>query len=419
MLNHNEVIQKLTMKQKLSLLTDIRSLCRPKMADMGIPCASVQTLETLISEQYEGLSPARMANSWDAELIEQISCRAVADANERLLGAKLVLTPAAKPALNVYETALSEDPFLSGVLASAFAAGVRRGGSACCLDGFYLTESDVEQLDLRPDMGAIGEMVLRPYVMTAKNTSYTGVMTADKVLSGGYRDVNEKLLTSNSAINILNGAARLSRPRTAEETLTAILDGRIVIQGSSAALESAYDNYLYILKAMEDEIVTMEDLDEALADGRAVSDDMLNRAVDHVLDFAHTVAKASEQASPSSAPAPKDLFSASCVLLKNENAILPLKAGCRVAIMGATPHSSELAEALRKHMNVTVVGHINGYDPEAIAGGVDAEGALALAQKADAGPPGQHQGSRQAGSPSKGADPSRRTSRASPCAVTL
>lgn len=384
MLNHNEIIEKLTMRQKLSLLTDIRSLSRPEMAEMGIPSVSVQTLETLIAQRYEGLTPARMANSWDPELIEQASFGAVAEADGSLPEARLLLTPAAKPALSVYETALTEDPFLSGTLASAFAAGASRGGSACCLDGLYLTEGDVEQLDLQPDMGAIGEMVLRPYVMAAENTGYIGVMTADKTLSGGYRDVNEKLFTSNSAVNILNGAARLCRPRTAEETLTAILDGKIVMQGSSAALESAYDNYLYILKAIEDEIITVEDLDEALADGRAVSDDLLNQAVDRVLDFAHAVAKASEQNdSLSPAPAPKDLFSASCVLLKNENALLPLKAKSRVAIMGHAPQLFNLAETLRTRMNVTVVGQIDGYNPNAVAGGVDAKGAVALAQKAD------------------------------------
>ena len=384
MLNHHEIIEKLTMRQKLSLLTDIRSLSRSDMTEMGVPAVSVQALETLISRRHEGLTPARMAYSWAPELIEAVSYGAVAEADGSLPEARLLLTPAPKPALGVYETALTEDPYLSGVLASAFATGVRRGGSGVCLDGLYLTEGDVEQLDLRPDMNAIGEMVLRPYVQAAKNTDYVGIMTADKTLSGSYRDINETLLTSNSAINILNGTARLCRPRTAEETLTAILDGRIVIQGSSAALESAYDNYLYILKAIEEEIVTIEDLDEALADGRAVSDDMLNRAVDRVLDFAHAVAKTSEQSdSPSTTPAPKDLFSASSVLLKNENTLLPLKTGSRVAIMGHAPHLTELTNALRTRMNVTVVGQIEGYDPAALAGGVDTKAAIALAQMAD------------------------------------
>ncbi|MBR6782538.1 MAG: glycoside hydrolase family 3 C-terminal domain-containing protein [Clostridia bacterium] len=383
MLNHNEVIEKLTMKQKLLLLTDIRSLSRPEMTDMGIPRISVQALETLISEQYEGLSPSRLASSWDTALIEQVSFRAVSAANQRLPEARLLLTPVAKPALNIYQTALSEDPFLSGVLASAFAAGVRRAGGDCCLDGLYLTESDVEQLDIQPDMATIGEMVLKPYVMAAQNTSYTGVMTAGKALPGGYKDVNERLLTSNSAINILNGTARLCRPRNDDETLTAILDGKIVIHGGSAALESAYDNYRYILKAIEDEIVTMEDLDEALADGRAVSDEMLNKAVSRVLDFAHTVARVSEQDPQSPIPPSTDPFSASCVLLKNENAILPLKAGSRVAVIGHASALSEVTEALRQQMNVTVIGRIDGYDPHAVTGGVDTKGAIALAQKAD------------------------------------
>ena len=383
MLNHNEVIEKLTLKQKLSLLTDIRSLSKPEMTDMGVPYVSVLTLEQLMSEQYEGLSPSRLANSWDAELIEQVSYQTVAETNSRLPGAKLLLTPVAKPALNVYQTALSEDPFLSGALATAFAAGVRRAGCGCCLDGFYLTESDIEQLDIRPDMAAIGEMILKPYAMAAKNTSYNGVLTANRALPNEYRDVNEKLFTSNSAINALNGAPRLCKPRSDEEALTAILDGKIVLLSGSAALESAYDNYHYILRAIEDEVVTMEDLDEALADGRAVSDDMLNRAVDRVLDFAHALTQASEQPSRSPNAVTKNAFAASCVLLKNENAVLPLKPKSRVAIIGHAPGLSEFTEALRQRATVTVVGRIDGYDPNAVAGGVDAEAAVALAKEAD------------------------------------
>ena len=383
MLNHNEVIEKLTLKQKFSLLTDIRSLSDPDMTRAGVPHVSMLTLETLMTDLYEGLTPARLANSWDSELIRQVSYQTMMNTNMRMSGAKLLMTPAAKPQLNVYRPALSEDPFLSGMLSFAYAEGVHQAGGGCCMDGFYLTESDVEQMDLRPDMTAIGELLLRPYIIATKDSHYRSILTSDAILKNGYRGINEKLASLHDGSKILGGAARLCNPRNADETLAAILAGKIVVRGSASALESAYEKYHYIMKAIEDEIVTMEDLDEALADGSAISDDALNQAVRRVLDFAHTVTENPEHEIEVSENLRHNAFVASTVLLKNENSLLPLKAKCRVAVIGQSAASPMFVETVCQKMGVKVTGRANGYDPNDPAGTADVEGALALAKKAD------------------------------------
>ena len=383
MLNHNEVIEKLTTKQKFALLTDIRNLSNPDMNRVGVPYVSMLTLEALMTQLYEGLCPSRLANSWDSELIRQVGYQTMMNANVQMPGAKLMLTPGAKPRLNVYQSALSEDPFLSGMLSFAYAEGVRQGGGGCCLDGFYLTESDVEQMDVQPDMTAIGEMILRPYVIATKDASYRSVMSAGDTLKNGYRGINDKLAGLNDAVKICGGTAHLCKPRTGDETLAAILDGKIVIRGSTSALESAYEKYHYITKAIEDEIVTVEDLDEALADGSAVSDELLNRAVSHLLDFAQTVGENPAHEIEVPETVRRDAFLASGVLLKNEKALLPLKPKCRVAVIGRSPSSDMFVETLCQKLGVNVIGRLDGYDPSDAAGNADIEGALALAKKAD------------------------------------
>ena len=129
MLNHNEVIEKLTNKQKFALLTDMQSWTGPEMLRAGVPQVSLLTLESLMPDGYEGLTPSRLANSWDTDLIERVARKTVTDADALLPGAKLMLTPAAKPALHVYRPGLSEDPHLSGTLAAAFADGAHKAGS--------------------------------------------------------------------------------------------------------------------------------------------------------------------------------------------------------------------------------------------------------------------------------------------------
>ena len=226
MLNHNEVIEKLTNKQKFALLTDMQSWTGPEMLRAGVPQVSLLTLESLMSDGYEGLTPSRLANCWDTDLIERVARKTVTDADALLPGAKLMLTPAAKPALHVYRAGLSEDPHLSGTLAAAFADGAHKAGSGRCPDGFYLTDSDVEQLDTEPDMTAIGELVLKPYMIAVQGKGCESILTDLSPLKGRYRNVNADLAATKNATEICDGAVRLCRPRTDAETLAAILDGR-------------------------------------------------------------------------------------------------------------------------------------------------------------------------------------------------
>ncbi len=344
MLKYNEIVEKLTIKQKISLLTDIRSLSNPAMNEAGVPYVSVASVEKLLAKAFCGLSPSRLANSWNAELIRSASREAVE--KHEATGASLIVTPAAKPGLSVYQTALSEDPYLSGKLACAYADGVGLAGGACCLDGFYLTGADTEQLDIEPDMAAIGEMVVKSYMIAAGNKGYKGVISVDTALSGAYKDVNESLMTSNSVINMLNGKARLCVPRDDNATLTAILDGKIVLRGGASALESACENYRYILNAIENEVVTAEDLDEALEDGSAVSDEMLNRAVCRVLEFAESISESEHRANDVKDSVKKSAIAESCVLLKNENRLLPIKAKSGIAVFGDASTDADFVQAL-------------------------------------------------------------------------
>lgn len=385
MLNHNEVIEKLTNKQKFALLTDMQSWTGPEMLRAGVPQVSLLTLESLMPDGYEGLTPSRLANSWDTDLIQRVARKTVTDADALLPGAKLMLTPAAKPVLHVYRPGLSEDPHLSGTLAAAFADGAHKAGSGRCPDGFYLTDSDVEQLDTEPDMTAIGELVLKPYMIAVQGKGCESILTDLSPLKGRYRNVNADLAATKNATEICDGAVRLCRPRTDAETLAAILDGKVVIKGGSSALESAYEKYRYIVKAIEDEIVTVEDLDEAMADGSAISDEMLNRAVARVLDFAHALSVIPKQETENTeiTALRKTALTASAVLLKNDKELLPIKPKHRVAIIGRPAASPELVEAACTKAGLKVIGRMDGYDPTAATGGVDTEGVCALAKKAD------------------------------------
>ena len=68
MLKHSEIIKKLSVKQKISLLTDIRGFASPSVNEMGVPYVSLDNLSALVAGA-EGLTPSRLAQSWDTELV--------------------------------------------------------------------------------------------------------------------------------------------------------------------------------------------------------------------------------------------------------------------------------------------------------------------------------------------------------------
>ena len=124
MLKHSEIIKKLSVKQKISLLTDIRGFASPSVNEMGVPYVSLDNLSTLVAGA-EGLTPSRLAQSWDTELVRSLSSLAVGNSDSNLF-----VTPSPKISLDPYKESLSEDTYLSAMMGKAFMQGVIEGGSS-------------------------------------------------------------------------------------------------------------------------------------------------------------------------------------------------------------------------------------------------------------------------------------------------
>ena len=118
MYKYEEIINKLTIQQKLSILADVRGFADASVKELGIPTVQPATLSELNARRKKVFpSYERLANSWDLELIGNIT-------KNLCLGSgadkpNLIVTPNANAMNSVYEKGLSEDPYLSGKLVTA------------------------------------------------------------------------------------------------------------------------------------------------------------------------------------------------------------------------------------------------------------------------------------------------------------
>ncbi|MBQ8343956.1 MAG: glycoside hydrolase family 3 C-terminal domain-containing protein [Clostridia bacterium] len=361
MLKYNEIIEKLTVKQKISLLTDIKSFASPTMNELGVPYVSMTSLSALMTGR-EGLTPSRLANSWDPQLVKAIVRNSLAKESEN--GANLIVAPSPKINFDPYCEVLGEDPYLTGALGRAYVEGIREGGAYPCIDGFYLTGREASFLDNNVDNRSLEELFVRPFSTAYGEAEKCSIITSTASLKDSYKTINKDALSYNRYIG---SAYLMCKPDTSEEAMEAIKDKKVVISGSATALEMAYEKYLYTVKSIEDESATPEELDKAISDGSAVSEDMINNALDRVLDMAFNISCVKKTDNDISSVDRLKAITDTYVLLKNENNILPIAANKKIAIIGDIAMAKDadgitFADNLVNALERECVGMCKGYD---------------------------------------------------------
>ncbi len=329
MQTYTNIISQLTESQKIRLLTDFNSLIDPEMAQMGLPSVQSEHLFERMSGRFG--APEVLARSWDRQLIAEVSaavCRYLAR-----MGVGHVILPTARAAIGDVDTALSEDPYLSSLLALSYSEGAdsarmpaslsgygtRQGKTVTCKGNYKIVWRDRELCER-----TLQEHLVLPFERVMENGGCASVVVdAGDVL-------NEKLKKTtyiNDEGEECEREATVLRTNVSDaDTVPAINRGDIVLSGSAATLQGAVHNYRRLKCAIEHGQATSFDLEDAVASGEAVSEETVNEALCRLLDFAFSHAKESPDALT---PEPKNLnlraMRESTVLLTN-NGVLPLGA---------------------------------------------------------------------------------------------
>lgn len=287
-----------------------------------------------------------LAGSWDSELVTRVGEALGAEA--RALDVHIILGPG----LNIKRSPLcgrnfeyfSEDPYVSGKLAAAMIRGIHSKGVLACPKHFAVNSQETRRMamDAIVDERTLREIYLTGFEIAVKEGNAHAIMSSYNEVNGCYANESKKLLTdilrrewgfdgivitdwggSNDHVEGVRAGSNLEMPcpglDPARELIEAVNNGTL------------------------DESVLDERVDELLNAVLQLTEAKKNMPVDLPdMDAHHKLAC--------------EAAVKSAVLLKNDDHILPLKPGARVALIGDFAQTPRYQGAGSSMVNATQVG---------------------------------------------------------------
>lgn len=364
-MKHQDLVSKMTLEEKCYLLSGKDFWQSRSVKRLGIPNMMMSDGPHGVRKQegagdqlgLNGSVPATcfptaatIANSWDPALGEELGTylgeEAACQQVHVLLG----------PGINIKRSPLcgrnfeyfSEDPYLAGKLAAGYVRGIQSYGGAACPKHFAANSQELRRMasDSIVDERTLREIYLEAFEIAVKESDPKSIMSSYNRVNGEYASENKHLLReilkdewgfngytvtdwggSNDHVAGVLAGTHMEMPTGGGDS-----DPELI-----AAVESG--------KVPESWIDTMVDelLDVVLSTTSALSK-MDGKSFD--VDAHHQMAmKASEQ---------------SIVLLKNEDSILPLSAGTKVALIGDFAETPRYQGAGSSVVNPTKLDSIKG-----------------------------------------------------------
>ena len=403
-MKHADVIAKLSLREKCALLSGATVFETHALPNKGVPAIWLSDGPNGLRKQagpadHLGLNPsepatcfptaATVANSWDPALGEEIG-KALGEET-----ASYSVNVILGPGLNTKRSPLcgrdfeyfSEDPYLSGKLAAGYVRGIQSVGVSACPKHFAANNQELRRMASNSvlDERTLRELYLTGFEIAVKEGRPRCIMTSYNRVNGTYANENHHLLQ-----DILHGewgydGAVVTDWGGSNDHALGVKNGSTLEMPCPGG-----DSIRELMKAVKDGKVTEADLDARL-------DELLEL----VLSTHAAVEKAPRTFDAAAHHAlARRAAAESIVLLKNEDGILPLKAGEKLAVIGdfaQTPRyqgaGSSAVNALQvdalldcikaDDSGIAFVGYASGFDRQGAADPKKQEEAVSLAKQAD------------------------------------
>ncbi len=378
-MKHADIITQMTLEEKCYLFSGKDFWQSRSVERLGVPNMTLSDGPHGIRKQAGagdqlGLNPslpatcfptaAAVANSWDPALGEEIGTYLGEEAASQGVGVLL------GPGLNIKRSPLcgrnfeyfSEDPYLAGKMAAGYIRGIQKNGVAACPKHFACNSQELRRMasDSVVDERTLREIYLTGFEIAVKEGRAKSLMSSYNRVNGTYANENYHLLQeilrdewgfdgfvvsdwggSNEHIEGVRAGSHLEMPTT----------------GGDSDLE----------------------LVQAVKDGK-ISEEIINQRVDEILDVILPVTEAVKkyEGKPFDIEAHHKMAAKaseqSIVLLKNDENILPLKKGTKVAVIGEFAQNaryqgagSSVVNATRVDNAMDVIGNFDlvvaGFEP--------------------------------------------------------
>ena len=401
-MQHKELIQQMTLLEKCALLSGDTVFTTRAYSKHGIPAITLSDGPNGVRKQagaadHLGLNPSvpatcfppavTIACSWNPALGEEIGKamgeEAAAQEVSVLLG----------PGLNTKRSPLcgrnfeyfSEDPYLSGKMAAGYVRGIQSNGISACPKHFAVNNQELRRMasDSVVDERTLRELYLTGFEIVVKEAAPKTVMSSYNLINGTYANENAHLLQDILRRDWgFNGAVVTDWGGSNDHALG-------VKNGSTLEMPApGGDAVRELMRAVETGKITESDVNARLSELLTLVFDTHTAVEKHSRSFdaeAHhaLVRRAAAE---------------SIVLLKNEENLLPLATGTRVAVIGdfaETPRyqgaGSSAVNSLKvdtvldnlAQSGLQVLGFAPGFDRRGRADAVKEAEAVALAKQAD------------------------------------
>jgi beta-glucosidase len=360
-MKYRELIEKMTLEEKVSLMSgkdfwQTQEIERLGINSMFLADGPHGIRKQAVAADHLGLNvgipatcfptAATVANSWNEELGERVGEylgeEAISQKVNVLLG----------PGVNMKRNPLcgrnfqyySEDPYLAGKMAAGYIRGIQSHGISACVKHFCANNQEERRMaiDTIVDERTLREIYLTAFEIAVKEGRTKAIMSSYNMINGTYTNENMHLMRdilrgewnyngcvitdwggSNDRIAGLLAGNELEMPTTAgetnEEIIQAIKSGRI----KEEVLDECVDRLLELIFSTEEVYKRPH--------------------IEFDVDKHHRVAqKVAEE---------------SIVLLKNEDNILPLKYGKKVAVIGDFAKNARYQGAGSSIVNPTILDH--------------------------------------------------------------
>ena len=402
MQNTELLLKKLTLEEKCALLSGAETFKTRGMPKHGIPQIWLSDGPHGLRKQagesdHLGLNPSvpatcfptasAVANSWDAALGEEIGAALGEEAAAQEVSVVL------GPGLNMKRNPLcgrsfeyfSEDPYLAGKLAAGYIRGIQSKGVAACPKHFAVNSQETRRMasDSIVDERTLREIYLTGFEIAVKEGHPRSIMSSYNLVNGTYANENKHLL-----MEILRGewgfdGAVITDWGGSNDHALGVKNGSTLEMPAPGG-----DSVRELLAAVESGKISESDIDARLSellplvfDTKAALD-----AAPREFDAAahHALARRAAEES--------------LVLLKNEDSLLPLAAGSKVAVIGdfaknpryqgagsSMVNSTQVDVLLDKLIDseLNVIGYQQGFDRHGKPDAALQKSACELATQAD------------------------------------
>ncbi|MGN0715768.1 MAG: glycoside hydrolase family 3 C-terminal domain-containing protein, partial [Anaerovoracaceae bacterium] len=401
-MKHQDIIDRMTIEEKAAFVSGKNEWETRDFPRIGIPSVFCSDGPHGLRKQagagdHLGLNPslpatcfptaAAAANSWDESLGEKIG-RALGE-EAAAQGVNVILGPG----LNMKRSPLcgrnfeyfAEDPYLAGKMAAAYVRGIQENGVCACPKHFAVNNQELRRMAMNSvvDERTLREIYLTGFEIAVKEGNPRAIMSSYNEVNGIYANENAHLLDE------------VLRKEWGFEGIVITDWGGSndhaagVAAGSDLEMPApGLDSARQLLKAIEAGTLSEQALDACV--DRLL--DLVLTSHQNIQEKEHTFSK--EAHHELAAEAARE----SAVLLKNENHILPLKAGSRVAVIGdfardpryqgagSSMVNAFRVETIREEIgryDLEVAGFSAGYRRSGEADENLMQEALNLAEKAD------------------------------------